>query len=59
MGSRRVLPLQHVWWRVRPHQIGLMVLRAHGKVEDVRLVCAVDNEIVDEVRRNLRGLASV
>ena len=36
-----------------------MVLRVHGKVEDVPLVGAVDTEIVDEVRKNLRGLASV
>ena len=36
-----------------------MVLRAHGKVEDVPLVGAVDIEVVDKVRKNLRGLASV
>ena len=36
-----------------------MVLRAHGKVEDVPLVGAVDMEIADEVRKNLRGLSSV
>ena len=34
-----------------------MVLRAHGK--DVPLVGAVDIEVVDKVRKNLGGLASV
>ena len=34
-------------------------LRVHGKVEDVPLVGAVDIEIVDEVRKTLRGLANV
>ena len=36
-----------------------MVLCAHGKVEDVPLVGALDIEIVDEVRKNLQGLSRV
>ena len=37
----------------------MMVLRAHGKVEDVPLVGAIDIETVGGVREQLQALASV